>query len=45
MKGKGIKLPRRRESGAVLTVWMREPPYSNEARGEGSPWWLDIVIS
>ena len=40
MKSKGGDLPRRRESGAMVTVWMRDPPCSKEGRTEGSS---DIV--
>lgn len=42
-ESKRVGLPRRRESGAILTVWMRDPPCSNEERGEGNPWWVNIA--
>ena len=36
-------IPRRRESGAILTVWMRDPHCFSKARSEGGGWWSDIA--
>ena len=43
VKGKGFGLPRRRESGVTLTVWMRRLS-SADGRSEGSSWWSGIAL-
>ena len=41
MKSKRDDLPRRRESGVMVTVWMRDPSGSNEGRSEG----IAVIVS
>ena len=40
-----VDLPRRRESGVTVTVWMRDPSCSSEGRSEGSSDMMFLVGS